>query len=650
MNNRYPEQEAARRLQGYGRYGDDVLVHMNPIEVAGLASLSPTGSLTTNPVTGQPEAFLPLLIPLLASWGGSAAVGAGALGAGLAGSTLAAGIAGGVASGVATGAITGDWERGLASGIMGAGIGGALGAAGSAAGEAATAGATELGAELAIDTVGQEAGTLMGDVAAQEAALATQASQQAAVANMSGLQPSTALMEGGLDTTGSSALTEVGSGFSGESYMQALKQPFQEDSGLGSELMKQKAMLPILMGGSQLSTLEAEDDAENAANKQEKENEAQREASYDRLQAAYRLAQPNAPTGLSPHRKQMFPDFPGPWHPGMAAGGMVRMGTGGRTGRGNKNPIADGGGYGGGYGFTGVPGDDYNYAGIDPVTIQRGLRGAHSVRPPDGFRPGIDPEFQYFQDDPDNIEISDPTNPQSYMPFQRMEQPDQPYFKSLTGGEDGAEGAVLPQIAEMAGLVNTKAQHRGGPAPDPGYAAGGDVQLNNEAGMPMGSVAPGGIADIQNQYTAPPQAMPEAGGEPSEQDIQRLAMAVLGKAGDQANLIVEDFVQRFGPEMFQEARDFILKQMMPNAQTEGMIQGQGGGMDDQVPGMIGDQQPVAVSPGEYIVPADVVSGIGDGSSDAGAAELDRMSGDVRMARGGTTTQPPAFDARQVMPR
>ena len=73
-------------------------------------------------------------------------------------------------------------------------------------------------------------------------------------------------------------------------------------------------------------------------------------------------------------------------------------------------------------------------------------------------------------------------------------------------------------------------------------------------------------------------------------------------------------------------------------------------MDDQVMGMIGDQQPVAVSPGEYIVPADVVSGLGDGSSEAGAEELDKMLDDVRKARqGGRTSQPPAINAQGAMP-
>jgi hypothetical protein len=486
----------------------------------------------------------------------------------------------------------------------------------------------------------------------------------------------------GTNALGQAPITDAGALMSGATpqaagsgFGQALKQPFQEGSNLMGELTKPQAMLPIAMGANQLAELEAADSMENSAKKQEKENDAQRKASYDRLQAAYRTAQPNAPVGISPYRSQMSRNLPPPWRPpGMALGGQVpnSYSTSYISTTKGKNRKQDGGGGYAGYmgGFN--PG---GYSGIDPLTIYRGMRGEHSVKPPEGYRPGVDPEFKYFQNDLDNIEVSDPNTPMAYAPLQRMEQPTQPYFKSLTGGEDGAEGAYFPQIAEMAGLVPSKNNPSTGPVygattggtpigtPPPAYAAGGDVQLNDQDGLPIGSVAAGGIADIPNQYTAPqppqpqpqaanpmpPQAAPQAGGEPSEQDIQRLAMAVLGKAGDQSDAIVEDFVQRFGPEMFMEARDFILKQMTPNAQTEGMIEGQGGGMDDQVMGMIGDQQPVAVSPGEYIVPADVVSGLGDGSSDAGAAELDQMSSNVRMARGGTTTQPPPFDARKVMP-
>ena len=127
-------------------------------------------------------------------------------------------------------------------------------------------------------------------------------------------------------------------------------------------------------------------------------------------------------------------------------------------------------------------------------------------------------------------------------------------------------------------------------------------------------------------------------------------MALSGQAGPQGDKIIEAFIQRFGVEAFRKIREMVLNQNVPNAQTEGVISGQGGGMDDQVMGMIGNEQPVAVSPGEYIVPADVVSGLGDGSTDAGAVELDEMANNVRMARGGSTRQPPATNARRLMPR
>jgi len=55
---RPPMQQDAERLAAQGRFGDTMLVHMNPKEVQGIASLMPGGRLTTNPITGQPEAFL----------------------------------------------------------------------------------------------------------------------------------------------------------------------------------------------------------------------------------------------------------------------------------------------------------------------------------------------------------------------------------------------------------------------------------------------------------------------------------------------------------------------------------------------------------------------------------------------------------------
>jgi hypothetical protein len=69
----YPMQEEAGQLSDRGRYGDTTLVHMTPGEVQGLASL---GQLTINPDTGLPEAFsLGSLLPILANVGLGIATG-----------------------------------------------------------------------------------------------------------------------------------------------------------------------------------------------------------------------------------------------------------------------------------------------------------------------------------------------------------------------------------------------------------------------------------------------------------------------------------------------------------------------------------------------------------------------------------------------
>ena len=72
-------------------------------------------------------------------------------------------------------------------------------------------------------------------------------------------------------------------------------------------------------------------------------------------------------------------------------------------------------------------------------------------------------------------------------------------------------------------------------------------------------------------------------------------------------------------------------------------------MDDMVNGMIGNQQGIAVSPGEYIVPSDVVSMLGDGSSDSGADRLDEMLEKIRINKTGTSVQAEEINEREVLP-
>jgi hypothetical protein len=73
------------------------------------------------------------------------------------------------------------------------------------------------------------------------------------------------------------------------------------------------------------------------------------------------------------------------------------------------------------------------------------------------------------------------------------------------------------------------------------------------------------------------------------------------------------------------------------------------GMADLIPATIGGTQPAALSDGEFVVPADVVSHLGNGNSDAGAKELYAMMDRVRDERTGTTKQGPEINPTKMMP-
>ena len=74
------------------------------------------------------------------------------------------------------------------------------------------------------------------------------------------------------------------------------------------------------------------------------------------------------------------------------------------------------------------------------------------------------------------------------------------------------------------------------------------------------------------------------------------------------------------------------------------------GMADQIPAHINGQAPAALSDGEFVVPADVVSHLGNGNSAAGAKQLSDMMKRVRTARTGQATQGPRIDPNKLMPR
>jgi len=80
-----------------------------------------------------------------------------------------------------------------------------------------------------------------------------------------------------------------------------------------------------------------------------------------------------------------------------------------------------------------------------------------------------------------------------------------------------------------------------------------------------------------------------------------------------------------------------------------LLEGPGDGMSDNIPATIGAKQPARLADGEFVVPADVVSHLGNGSTDAGAKRLYNMMDKVRKARTGSKKQGKQINADKYMP-
>lgn len=123
------------------------------------------------------------------------------------------------------------------------------------------------------------------------------------------------------------------------------------------------------------------------------------------------------------------------------------------------------------------------------------------------------------------------------------------------------------------------------------------------------------------------------------------------------------FVQRFGRDALEELRQMVqggagseeeetlpAREEMPVPAARGrLMRGTGSGLDDSIPARNGDQE-VLLSDGEFVVPADVVSMLGDGSTEAGARQLERMMSRVRREKTGRSKQARALKHARVMPR
>lgn len=669
-----PYQGVANDLAKYGRYGDSMLVHMNPIEVQMLASLSPTGRLTTNPMTGQKEAFLPFLAPLLGSMLGNAVLG----------STLGATAAGALGSAAATTLATGDLEQGIMSGITGFGIGSALGAAGNAATEAAKTATTQAATDAATTFSPSAAAATMNPLAADTTLRAAIESTPSIFSpGAAGAQMTAA--PNFADVVATPPVTPPT-----PTFTERLAAPVQQPGAFFSALTEPASFLPMYVGETGRMAREQELMGRGSMKAFEEEQEAQRQKTLGDISGVYNRIRSAYPVGY-------------------AQGGQVeKYKAGAAIPNRQQQKIDD---------LQGLL-DQYNAINNlnipDPKDVQLSLRGSEFVPPPAasysaldvggaGYLPGIAPEFQYFREPP-------PPPPTGYVPpppgtvagggggyppgggtgpvaggrpafdptLFRGKQPRDEGDVFLNTG-DAYGGVTQPQY-DLSNLP-TDFNYMGNfgtyiPSSQEIDMAGG-IGAFNQPEMPVvdqAAVMPEEqriFASRELQVPVSQFAMPEIDmtddemnpfssfreprekrygggmmyaeggmteGDMGDQSIVEMTVAAIRGEVENADEIISRFLDMYGPEAFAELRDRVLKDIVPGAQTEGMIEGEGGGQDDLVEGMIGTQRPVAVSPGEYIIPADVVSLAGGGYSGDGAKYFDNLIEDIRMKTMGKTDQ------------
>lgn len=513
----------ARNLAAQGRNGDDILVHMNRKEAAGIASLAP-GGLTTNPHTGLPEAFNLMKSRFLPT---IAAIGSQFL---FPGNPWAAAIAAGGTS-VAQG---NSLQQGLMQGAMaGAGVGVSNALAVEGAAQPVSSALSQEGADLAsaysagpatpppVSTsgIGGDA-TNFANVqnAANAATQSPSLTSPALNASQIGEGNQVLAREAGQYADDLSRYSGAEGGYQAPSVNSPYAMPAR-NSFLGSERLGN-----VMAGASNPEALKNALVSRNGLMlglgaigasgllepKAVGPNQSNIMSSSYRPISAYDRKVSYTPAGYDP-RTGEWNYFPGDRFARYAAGGQVNQPS--------------------------LPLDlSQNYPGSNTTKSSYAtIPSTNSQEVVDGYGPKIDP---------------------------------------FTGAQKMASGGIAM------------------------FDQGGDVSR---------------IREIRRSYSSRAQAEKDVmrGGEVAK----RLGLA---SADDPA------LNYAFGPRQH--------------------LDGRGDGMSDSIPATIEGRQPALLSKDEFVVPADVVSHLGNGSSEAGADKLYRMLDKVRQARTGTKKQ-----GKQIVP-
>ena len=609
--------KVAHGLASLGRGNDSMLVHMSPNEVGALnkIAMATGGALTVNPHTGLPEAgWLSSLLPMLA--GGIATVLTGGAAAPLWAALAGAG----------TGALTGDKKMSLFArmglGALGGWGGGGLlsGLVGSAGSGLSSAAATQA-ANGAAGAVANGATTL-GDVAAGAGIDAGTAASLSGGANLSGFAgdliptaiPQAATAAAGAAGTGAAALPAALPG-AAEAAGAAAAVPASTTTAQQA-LANYNAFVPgssaaqtARYAGQGLGNLSTS--AGRGAFMSTLGDSAFGAPGVLAASLAPTLMQPQDVTGVeqqkpwyytaAPGQKSLY--NPGVINPNIAKLGYLPAGQAAFIGQ-QWNP--------GQYvqQYPGIPASQ-NPAG----TIGAKAGGLMSLR---------------------HFDQGGSTSPAPSMSSALSGMNN--YYKNMLNSS-ATQGPMTPTITT--------------PSPD---AMNAYLTRASQMVTPQSQSQPT-VADVTPPSTTAP------GGVPPGIDMSKIQQYLSGRGGmggmggtyptytyDPAT---GQYTQT-GGGMGGRLGGFHMAQggLTPNYAAGGkLLHGDGDGMSDSIPAVIGGQKPqrAALADGEFVVPADVVSHLGNGSTSAGAKRLYAMMNKVRQARTGNPKQGKQINPSKYLP-
>jgi hypothetical protein len=345
----------------------------------------------------------------------------------------------------------------------------------------------------------------------------------------------------------------------------------------------------------------------------------------------------------------------GDWAGSAGADGMG--GGGASTGGNGTGGDTSGGGGGGAEDFAGVGGlgPDYGYGSpAGPFAGEfdgSGLAGEDKTGTGKSG-PSKEGKQGYSKDD---IDLEEAKNAPPGPDAPAWNNPDTPvanYFQNLVSnplstavniglslGAMALNSTPFGGIASLARLGNTVSGVFGGPTA--GSAVAGAV------GSPSSSAQQGNQATAgQGNPNGPGTATADVGQSPSMAMAQAPA-ALMGGPPDMGLEGGSSGVQPYYPPRVAQGGGLVslatggqAKAPQGKQYFEGQVEGNGDGMSDEVPFDIHNSNPkkALLSKDEYVLPADVVSMIGNGSSNAGSEEIDRFVASIRKKAHGVSKQ------------